>query len=268
MISAPIQQLNAILQNNQHISETLDHQVLNFLGVFIVKNAFKPATIDSYASTYFKELNGPELERNSMHLTEVKIHAQNRLNDIVLEPEFQNIAATFFQGNVGTDFIRVVKKDRTNVQPVFLHQDTCYQVGGFDRYSLFIPLTPCNFDNGGLVLYLGTHHFGYLGDAGEISDVLPSGYPKICPNLIPGDALIMHSATWHESPENKTLSDRVYLEAHIQDSNDPTTKIEICGQRNSEWVMHLTQDQLFHSSRAQRIKRLQQEIENLKAVPA
>ncbi len=265
MIDAPVQKLNEVIQSKLHISERLDQGVLQFCGAFILKNAFKPATIEAYARTYFRDLNGPELQRTAFHLTEVRIDERNHLNDIALKPEFRAVASAFFGGNTGVDFIRIVKKDKSNFQPVFLHQDTCYQMGGFERYSLFIPLTPCNFDNGGLVLYPGTHHFGYLGDAGEIGDVLPAGYPKIVTDVVPGDVVIMHSATWHESPENRSLADRVYLEVHLQHINEPTTKINVCGTRDSEWRMQLTPDDLFTSSRAKRIKILYQEIEALKA---
>ena len=263
-VAAPVGRLCELVQGNAHIGETLNPGVLRFLGAFVLKDAFKQPTIEAYADGYFQDLNGPDLQRTPFHLTEVKIQAQNRLNDIVTEPEFRALASQFFRGNVGVDFIRVVKKDKTNFQPVFLHQDTAYQMGGFERYSFFIPLTHCCFDNGGLVVYPGTHHFGYLADAGEIADVLPAGYPKIETDVMPGDVLIMHSATWHESPANKTLADRVYLEVHIQDINEPSTKIHLCGQRDSEWSMQLTPDEVFVSSRAQRIKKLYQEIEALK----
>jgi hypothetical protein len=42
---------------------------------------------------------------------------------IISEPEFINIASQFFNGNVGNNSIRIIKKDNVDVKPVFLHQD-------------------------------------------------------------------------------------------------------------------------------------------------
>jgi hypothetical protein len=265
-ISAPIEKLKAIIESKRYIAESLDHEVLAFFGMFVLKNAFRQETIASYTAAYFEHLGGPGLEKTPFHVTEVKIKHENPLNDMLAEPELRRVASNFFGGNVGADFIRIVKKDKRNFLSVFLHQDTCYQIGSFERYSLFIPLTHCYYANGGLVLYPGTHNYGYLGDAGEISNVLPPGYPKVETNTRPGDVLIMHSGTWHESPENGELTDRVYLEVHIQDINEPTTKFVICGQRQTEWLLHLTEHELFVNSRTQRIKRLYEEVDRLKGV--
>jgi hypothetical protein len=75
----------------------------------------------------------------------------------------------------------------------------------------------------------------------------------------------MHSAAWHESPPNTDLTDRVYLEVHIQDANDPSTKNVICGERTSEWSNLLTVDAIFVNSRTQRLKNLYQQIDELTA---
>jgi hypothetical protein len=259
-LSAPIEKLNQLMESKQFIGEAVDLDFLKFAGVFVLKNAFSKNTIEKYAKTYFSNAG---LNRTPFHLTEVKFDDQHDLTKIISEPEFVKSVSKLFGGNVGNDFIRLVKKDNIDVKPVFLHQDLSYQIGGFERYSCFISLTHCTPNNGSLVIYPSTQHFGYLGDAGEIaSNILPENYPRIESVTEPGDIVIMHSAAWHESPENIELTDRVYLEVHIQDVNDPSTKNVICGERTSEWTNFLTIDEIFVNSRTQRLKSLYQQVES------
>lgn len=264
-IAAPIDDLLAIMASGRHVAEKIDWDVLRYLGVFVVKGAFRIETIDSYAQRYFEDLREAKLRRTPFHLTEIKLPEEHPLRQITKEKGLIDVSEGFFDGNVGACYIRVVKKDVDDAKPVFLHQDTGYQVGGFERYSLFIPLTACDYDNGGLVLFPGTHHFGYLGDVGEIIDILPGNYPRLRTSVVPGDILIMHSAIWHQSPPNSTLRDRVYLEINIQQLNEPTASIPVCGTRDTKWKMNLTPDQIFRNSRAQRIRQMHQEIEALRA---
>ena len=104
-----------------------------------------------------------------------------------------------------------------------------------------------------------------MGDAGEINEgILPINYPCVMPDLVPGDVLVMHSATWHKSPESKNKKDRVYLEIHIQNIEDPSTTIEILGSRKSNWRLNISNDEIFSNSRVQKIKKMYLEIEDLK----
>jgi ectoine hydroxylase-related dioxygenase (phytanoyl-CoA dioxygenase family) len=161
---------------------------------------------------------------------------------------------------VGLFNLRIVKKDKNDTLPVFLHQDLGYQAGRFERYSLFIPLTYCGIKNGGLKFYPGTQNFGYLGDAGALNDFLPDNYPRVTPEAFPGDVIIMHSAVWHSSDENTSLADRIYYDIHVQDANDPSTKKVLTGERSSPWQLTLTHDEIFQSSRTQRLKELYSQI--------
>ena len=260
-LSAPLEKLNQLVESKCFIGQVVDLDVLKFGGVFVLKKAFCKNTIEKYAKTYF---SGDGLNRTTFHLTEIKFDDQHDLTKIITEPEFVKSVFKLFGGNIGNALIRVVKKDSIDVKPVFLHQDLCYQIGGFERYSCFISLTHCTPNNGSLVIYPGTQHFGYLGDAGEIaSNILPENYPRIESVTEPGDIVIMHSAAWHESPANTDLTDRVYLEVQIQDANDPSTKNVICGERTSEWSNLLTGDEIFSNSRTQRLKDLYQKTQNL-----
>jgi hypothetical protein len=264
-VQAPIDQLTALLDRGGHVGERVDFGVLDELGIFVLRNAFCAATVAKYRDTYFADLESEKLKKTTFHVTEVKVERDHLLTQIVREPEFLAVASAFFEGKVGSDFVRIVKKDAANRGAVFIHQDSCYQIGSLDRYSLFIALTDCGPHNGGLALYPGTHHFGYLGDAGEIGDVLPPGFPVVAPDLKAGDLIVMHSAVWHRSPESLSGADRVYLEVHVQPIDEPTTTIEICGERTSKWALRLKPEEIFVSSRTQRLRSLYQKIEALEA---
>lgn len=263
-ISAPIPELVAFVDEKKYIGEVLDWDALKFAGLFVLKNALAKHLVEKYLSAFYHGLGSSALKRTPFHLTQVEISPDHFLAKIMDEPEFLTIASMFFNGDVGNDFIRIVKKDAIDTLPVFLHQDTCYQIGGFERYSLFIALTDCNYKNGGLCGYPGTHNFGYLGDAGEIADLLPEGYPVVCTDLNAGDIFIMHSAIWHKSPENLSGSPRVYLEVHLQSADEPTTKKVLCGKRRSAYKFELLENEIFSSSRKIKLQSLFSQVEQLK----
>ena len=175
----------------------------------------------------------------------------------------KKIVKNFYDGNVGSDYFRVVRKNSTNVKSVFCHQDSGYQFGSFDRYSLFICLTKSDYLNGGLVVYPRTHKFGYLGDVGEISKKITKKFFKICPELDMGDVLIMHSSLWHESEKNFEKKDRIYLEVHIQDINEPSTKYLICGKKSNLMKIPFDKNKVFSNSRSQRIVKLKNKIKKI-----
>lgn len=259
-IKAPYQDFLHHLENKDYIGDSINFDVLNKLGIFILKAAIRKDVVNDYYKTYLAEIESGGIRQSEYHLTEVKFGEDSALFKIIRDVNFLSIVNSFFDGHVGSDFIRVVKKDSTNFAPVFLHQDTGYQIGGFERYSSFIALTHCNQENGGLILYPGTHNFGYLGDVGEIREILPFDYPRIESVLAPGDILFMHSSIWHKSPENLSRKDRVYLEVHLQSIDEPSTRIELCGVRKSGWVLTMVEDEIFNNSRTQRLRKLYKEI--------
>ena len=182
---------------------------------------------------------------------------------IYKDKNLKKIVRGFFKGRVGSDFLRIVKKDHKNFSSVFCHQDTGYQIGSFDRYSLFISLTDNNHLNGGMIVYPSTHKFGYLGDAGEISQKITKKYHKICPNLKAGDILVMHSSLWHESNKNFKKINRIYLELHIQNIDEPNTKYNILGTRKRIMKPLFQRDNIFSNSRVSRIINFKKKIRSL-----
>ncbi|MBD1152584.1 phytanoyl-CoA dioxygenase family protein [Pelagibacterales bacterium SAG-MED22] len=222
------------LKKNHHMASKVDHKILSELGFLVLKNAFKKETIEKYSSNYNLYLRNKKISKTKTHPVEVRVDQLNFFKNFLKESQLKKVVKNFYKGNVGSDYFRIVKKDKINSAPVFCHQDVGYQIGTFDRYSLFICLTNNNSLNGGMVLYPSTHKFGYLADTGEISKKITKNFIKICPDLEIGDVLIMHSSLWHESGKNFNMKDRVYLEIHIQDANEPSTKFVIIGKNKNK----------------------------------
>lgn len=253
IFEAPTEEISDLINKGLHIGYQINFDILNFLGIFILKSALNDEKVGFYKSLYEKS---EDITKTKYHNTNMTFPEDHKLTNIVREPEIVNIAKQFFGGNVGYAYPQIFRKNASDNKPVFLHHDSSYLTGRFERYSCFIALTDCNGSNGSIVVYPGTHNFGYLADAGEINQTLVEAYPHIQTDLEPGDVLIMHSAVWHSSPENTARTERVYMEIKFQDANDPSTLKILCGERTSKWRLYLTNDEIFSNSRTQRIKNL------------
>ncbi len=258
---APIKFMNEAIKTGVLDAGELNMEILENFGMHILRKAIDVKTIEGYYHEYKSYQNSGYFNRTNFHLTEVRVEDGNPLREILKNDELLKLIKKFFLGNVGLYNFRIVKKDAEDVSPVFLHQDVGYHQGGFERYSLFIPLTRCWVENGGLKLYPGTHKFGYLGDVGEIRDFLPTDYPRLTPELFPGDILFMHSALWHSSGQNLSGEERIYLDVHIQDANEPSSSEVLTGESDGQWILDLSHDEIFSNSRSQKLKALYQKTQ-------
>jgi hypothetical protein len=263
-IKAPLPELQVAIADGRLESLQLDQVCMQRYGVFIVRQHLDHDYIRAMAATFETMLASGEIKRSPQHKTEVRFRPDQPFAKIIEDSQFLALANQFFGGEVALDFMRIVKKDRFDRDPVFLHQDAGYQVGRFDAYSFFIPLTECGPQNGGLAFYPGTHNFGYLGDVGGIAPVLPEAYPMLQPTVDVGDVLIMHAGTWHFSTPNISGKNRVYLEVNIRAADDPAAKQSLGCAEKREWILKMGVSDLFESSREQRIKALYQHINELK----
>jgi hypothetical protein len=264
LIKAPIEELQAVIRGNRLEGVKLDFSLVQSYGVFIVRDCFDPNYINSLFEEFKRLVKSGELKRSPAHPTEVRIQSHHSFSEIVKSDIFLDLARHFFGGEIALDFMRIIKKDEIDTKPVFLHQDIGYQVGNFEAYSFFIPLTNCDPDNGGLAFYPGTNNFGLLGDVGGIASILPDGYPILHPGVSAGDVIIMHSGTWHFSAPNSSGLSRVYLEINIRSSKDPGAKNLLGAKDQRKWILNIGVSDLFESSREQRLKILYGEIERLK----
>lgn len=249
-----------LINKKKFEAKIINHKILQDLGFFVVKDLFHLDVVKKYRLRFLNSLSKKKLNKTKKHPVEVKIEGIKSFERIFKDKNLKKISKGFFKGRVGSDFLRIVKKDDKNSSAVFCHQDTGYQIGSFDRYSLFICLTDNNHLNGGMIVYPSTHKFGYLGDAGEISKNITKKYINVCPDLKAGDVLVMHSALWHESKENFTKNNRIYLEIHIQNIDEPTTKYNILGIKNKTIEPFFEKNNIFSNSRVDRIVNFKKKI--------
>ncbi|MBP0600704.1 phytanoyl-CoA dioxygenase family protein [Herbaspirillum sp. LeCh32-8] len=263
-IKAPFAELQEAVRNDRLIGKDVDLTSLQRYGVRVVKQHFSKALIAEMAQHFHTLLASGDIKRSAAHRTEVRFRDDQPFAKIIENQEFLSLARPLFDGEIALDFMRIVKKDTVDRDPVFLHQDAGYQVGRYDAYSIFIALTNCGPDNGGLAFYPGSLNYGHLGDVGGIAPILPPEYPLLHPALEAGDAVIMHAGTWHFSTPNRTGDDRVYLEVNIRSADDPGAKQLLGCEEKREWILNISVSDLFESSREQRMKALYQEIARLK----
>lgn len=254
---------------NLIFGEYFDKKIFDETGIFIIKNAIPYEIIKEIQSEW-------ELEQEKILNTEggrivdknnevnYKNELPKKLNFFWRNEYVKKISTQVVGKNVALYNHRVVVKDKNSSFKVFTHQDFCYHVGFHSKSSLFIPIYDCYEKNGGLSFYIGSHQYGYLGDAGEINPEKFTKWEKVCPKLNVGDVAVMNSLTWHESGPNLTDKDRVLFDIIIQPSNDPSGKYLIDGEWETDfWIEErknedFTIDSLFVDCRSKKIKKLSQ----------
>jgi len=63
--------------------------------------------------------------------------------------------------------------------------------------------------------------------------------------------------------KNFNMTDRVYLEAHIQDANESSTKFVIIGKNNNKIELPFDKSKIFSNSRVQRVVRWKNKVKQL-----
>lgn len=248
-------------------STELAPDIYREVGFFIVRRVIPQDRVKQWQhewSRFYEEklLNNRNVDPfNPVHVHEAlpqvlaEIHKCPELLDVmqILYPDL----ALFMQ--------RFVIKDHNSRNPVFVHNDFCYDYGWPEKTTVFVPLTISNQDNGGISFYPGTHHFGYLGDAGEVNtEILNSDWPLVCPSLEPGDIALCHTCTWHCSPPHGSGPDRVLVQATFQPASDPSSTALLRGEWQTRYrLSDLPRDKFFIRSRSTRLRELQAEVNRL-----
>jgi hypothetical protein len=219
----------------KHVSSNqFDPQVYAETGFFIMRQAIPSDVVgrwqDAWRRFYDDQLaQGRNVNRhNPVALNE---ELPEELARMYREPALIETVKQLFGENVALYNHRFVIKDAYSPGKVFLHQDSCYHLGNLNKCSLFVPLSIANEDNGGMSFHAGSHKLGYLGDAGEINpDSFDIRWPKVTPELHPGDFIVMNSALWHESGPNKNGVHRIMADMIMQPADDPTGKELLSGE--------------------------------------
>lgn len=225
----------AVAQAVEHASgPVFDPTVYRETGFFVVRRAI-PADVvarwqQAWAQFYAEELSAGR-QVNQANPVALSEQLPAPLATMYQEPVFARTASQIFGPHVALYNHRFVIKDAHSRNKVFLHQDSCYHLGNLNKCSMFVPLSIANADNGGLCFHAGSHKLGFLGDAGEINpDSFPMRWPKVTPELHPGDFVVMNSALWHESGPNTNGVDRILADMILQPADDPTGKELLAGQ--------------------------------------
>lgn len=244
-------------------SQTFDLDLFRKAGVFIVRNVIPKELLKEWQDHWYAYYKSDIGKRRKAEYDYNKVEVKDipePLSQIHRSDCFLDIVEQIFGPNIGLFNKRFVVKDEVARGPVFLHQDTCYQFGGVNKVSVFAALFDADPANGGLEFYVGTHHFGYLGDAGEIrDDLLPEDWPRVHPTLKAGDLAIMNSLTWHGSPPHTKGNDRVMTDFIYQDADDFSTVevVRVHAEIEPNFLNQSREHCLFKRSRITRLKELQ-----------
>ncbi len=253
-LEAPVAELLELVENMYYITPYPNYQVLDELGFILIPNLIPKFDLQNLTKLSLDV----ELQDVPFHSTRVLVNSSRLMKYLVEMNAMRQLVQklNLFSGNVGISRPCLFRKKANDDKRIHLHNDLNYMMGGYSMISVFIALTPANKENGGLVIFPGTHHFGSLGDAGEINrNILPPRYPSVQTSMNPGDIMLMNSATWHESNGNSTDSDRVYIEFKLQPADDPTTKHLLCGERKAKYFIDPDCSEVFTDSRVKKLQR-------------
>jgi hypothetical protein len=249
----------------QASSNRFDPQVYAETGFFVMRQAIPNDVVSRWQETW-RRFHDDQLSRgrnvnraNPVALTE---ELPEELARMYREPVLVRTAQQLFGEDVALYNHRFVIKDAYSPGKVFLHQDSCYHLGNLNKCSLFVPLSIANEENGGMSFYPGSHKLGYLGDAGEINpDSFDIRWPKVTPELHPGDFVVMNSALWHESGPNKNGVHRILADMIMQPADDPTGKELLSGEWKTD-VFYSPQNcaRYFSNSRVLKIIKYETEL--------
>ena len=247
-------------------STKFDKDIFEKLGLFIIKNAIPPTLIkdwqEEWDNFYVKNLLNSR-NVNVYNPVELQEKLPEKLSLIYKSDILLNHVEEVFGENIALYNHRFVIKDKFSPGEVFLHHDFCYHLGYPNKVSFFVPLSYAGKKNGSLTFYLGTHKYGYLGDAGEIeSDQFQETWPQITPDLYPGDIAIMNSLLWHKSGVNEAGIDRIMADIIYQPANDPSGKELLRGKWQTEIFLDRSENpvKFFKRSRVSRIIELQNKL--------
>jgi len=244
-----------------HVEQTrLDVEQYRKLGVVVVRNAVPDEVISGWIAAWdaFQKRN-LAAGRKVDPYNPVVLHEpmSDALMDIHRHPVLLDLMQQLYP-DLALYVQRFVIKDASSRQPVFLHQDYCYDLGMPEKTSVFLPLGPMNPENGGLLFYPGTHHLGYLGDAGELDPaILDPEWPIVSPSLEPGDLVLMHECTWHGSRPHVSGPDRIVVQMTFQPADDPSGIELLRGTSRGMPLGEIDRDALFVRSRSSRLRELQ-----------
>lgn len=231
-------------------------------GVIIARNALGAADCARFEAAWaaYYARHRDERSIHQYNAVDFLAPASEALDGIIDTPSVLDLVETVIGPDIGLYGGKLLVKDARSDGPVFLHQDFCYQHGLAPKATVFVALTPANAESGMLRVYMGTHRLGYLGDAGQLrGDLLPDDWPVVTAEVRPGDAIIMNSMSWHDSPPNRSGAPRVLYSVTYQPASDYTTQRVLRGGMTvpKSFMNAAPEGGLFARSRSTRLRELQ-----------
>lgn len=207
-------------------STKFDLDIYRQAGVFVIRGLIPPAIMAGWQQEWrdFQASKLQDRKVNKANPVDLAEALPGGLATLYKEPLLIALMQQIYGENVGLFGHRFVIKDKFSRDKVFLHQDSCYQIGTLNKCSLFVPLSVADKDNGAMMFHLGSHRLGFLGDAGEIDlDAFDMQWPVATPALEPGDVAVMDSHVWHASWPNTNGVDRILAQITVQPADDPSS---------------------------------------------
>jgi len=244
----------------------LSLDVYREVGFFVVRNVIPEDQVKEWQSAW-----------NRLHMDQLKDREVDVWNPVMVHEKLPPVLAEIHKCPQVLDLMqqvypdlalymqRFVIKDHNSRGPVFVHQDFPYDYGWPEKTTTFIPLSVSNTTNGGISFYPGTHHFGYLGDVGEIdTSMIRDDWPLVTPDLKPGDIALAHTCTWHCSPPHEGGPDRILVQSTFQPSSDPSSTSLLRGEWKTRFRLggKIPRDKFFIRCRSSRIRELQAQVDS------
>jgi Phytanoyl-CoA dioxygenase (PhyH) len=209
-------------------------------GLFVIRGFFSPSERHSLAETWEEFYSRSLLEQRAVggggsSRQDLFESPPEIITDLYKNPKILKLV----QAIHGPDIIfcsqRVLIKDAHFGAGVPPHQDFSYYFGGMEKTGLFIPLTTCARENGGLNFILRSHKLGYLGDQGYVPpdrlvDGSIPGFTTVCPTLFPGDIALMDVCLLHFSYDATSPDPRVYVNPYYQPASDGSYNTLMSGE--------------------------------------
>lgn len=158
---------------------------------------------------------------------------------------------------------KLLVKDKRFEGGVFLHQDSCYQLGRRKVTAFFLlsDLREGALARSTIRILVGTHKFGHLGDAGEIDrDILDPEWPEFEMSLRRHSYVLMDPHCWHYS-QAAPLRDQVRgIYTFTYANLSPLCK-RLPGGSEQINSNPFTENRIFKRSRTSRLKELQAQLD-------
>lgn len=244
--------------------------IFNKLGVAIIRNPLPEHQLGKLIRIWNDFYNSADISSREIckfNPVNFKHEFPEEIEEIYKSEHILDIIEEIVGKNIGIYGRKALYKDAASDGAIFLHQDGAYQHGFPHKVTTFFAVTKATPLNGAIEFYLGTHKWGYLGDAGAINaDLLLPDRKVIQPALEPGDFVLMNPYLWHSSTACLNHEPRMLYTTTYQPAEDPSTIEIVRGNGTSDYnfMNKFDRADYFTRSRSSRLIELEAETNKLK----